>query len=115
MKVDPKGRILKPEQVLKVPGEGMPKKRSELKGDLYLIVKIQFPDDGFFKDAGALEKLKEVLPKPKPAIQAEETDEVDFEADADISGFGAGSGDPRANDAEWEDDDMPQTAQCAQQ
>lgn len=115
LKVDPKGRILKPEQVLKVAGEGMPLKRSDAKGDLYLLVKIQFPEDDFFQDNGGLQKLKEVLPKPEPPIQTEETDEVEFEADADITDFGAGSGDPRAADAEWEDDDVPQGAQCAQQ
>lgn len=116
MKVEPKGQILRPEQVLKVAGEGMPKKRSEVKGDLYLMVKIQFPDDGFFKNDDALKKLKEILPKPGPPIKAAEVDEVEFEADADITNFGAGSGDPRAGDAGWEDaDDMPQGAQCAQQ
>ena len=115
IKVDPQTQILKPEQVLKVRGEGMPKKRSDAKGDLYLLVKIAFPEDGFFTDAGSLAKLKDLLPKPEPPIETELEDEVDFEADADIGELGAGSGDPRAGDADWEDDDGPQAAQCAQQ
>lgn len=116
MKVDPKGQILKPDQVLKIPGEGMPKKRSDEKGDLYLVVEVKFPEDGFFSDDASLAKLSELLPKPEPLIPADDVDEVEFEANADLEDFGAGSGDPRAG-AEWEDDEegMPQGAQCQQQ
>lgn len=112
----PNGEILKPDQTLKVEGEGMPVKKSQSRGDLYLNVEIEFPDNGFFKDQAVLEKLREILPKPGPAIEADEIDEVEFETDADMDGFGAGSGDPRAG-AQWEDedDDGPQGAQCAQQ
>lgn len=117
VKVEPKGQILRPEQILKVHGEGMPHKRSDHKGDLYLEVDIKFPEDGFFRDDAAVEKLRSALPKDDtPDIKAEEVDEVDFETDADIEGFGAGSDDPRAG-AQWEDEDGegPQGAQCAQQ
>ena len=78
------GKVLRPGQVLKIPGEGMPKKRSDEKGDLYLVVKIEFPEDGWTKDEGAFSSLQNILPKPKPAIEATEVDELDFEADADI-------------------------------
>jgi len=109
-----KGEILRPEQVLKVMGEGMPVKRSDAKGDLYLVVKIEFPEDGWLKDA-AIKRIREVLPGPGPPIQTEVTDEVEFEKDADLDDFGAGSGDPRGG-SEWEDeDDEDHAPQCAQQ
>jgi DnaJ homolog subfamily A member 2 len=62
----------------------MPLKKSDLKGDLYLVVKIEFPDDGWTEDTTALEELKKILPKPEPAIEATEVDEVEFDSDADI-------------------------------
>lgn len=106
---------LTPGQVLKIEGEGMPVKRSEEKGDLFLTVKIRFPEKGWLqKQKGVEEKLRETLPKPAKPIQVEEVDEVDADFHASMEEFGAGSGDPRAG-AEWEDDDEPQTAQCAQQ
>jgi DnaJ family protein A protein 2 len=80
----PPGKVLRPGQILKVAGEGMPLKKSDLKGDLYLVVKIEFPDDGWTEDATALEELKKILPKPEPAIEATEVDEVEFDSDADI-------------------------------
>jgi len=114
----PAGKILKPEEVLRVKGEGMPIKKSSEKGDLYLMVKIKFPEDGYIKDEATVAKLKELLPKNNAARSGkapEEVDDVDFEADVDLDEFGAGSDDPRAG-AEWEDEDEGQgAAQCAQQ
>ncbi|KAL3417715.1 DnaJ protein-like protein [Phlyctema vagabunda] len=114
----PQGKILRPNQVLKVPGEGMPHKKSDLKGDLYLVVKIEFPEDGWSTDDAAFSSLKKILPPPGPKIEATEVDEVEYTDDADIEDFGAGSGDPRGA-AGWEDDDEDDDeggqAQCAQQ
>ena len=110
-----RGEILRPEQVLKVMGEGMPVKRSDAKGDLYLVVKIDFPEDGWLKDDAASKRIREVLPGPGPPIRTEITDEVEFEKDADLDDFGADSGDPRGG-SEWEDeDDEDHAPQCAQQ
>jgi DnaJ family protein A protein 2 len=81
----PNGKVLRPGQVLKIPGEGMPMKRSDAKGDLYLQVDIEFPEDGWLKDDAALQKVKDALPKAKPSEEkhdeVEEVD-VDFEAPA---------------------------------
>ncbi|KAI9709445.1 MAG: hypothetical protein M1820_003205 [Bogoriella megaspora] len=111
----PQGRVLKPEQVLKVTGEGMPLKRSDQKGDLFLIVRIKFPEDGWLNDKSEFEKLKELLPKPSPPKITDIIDEVEYDSDATLEDFGAGSGDPRAG-GEWEDDDEDgEGAQCAQQ
>lgn len=113
----PRGKILQPGQVLKVEGEGMPMKRGEDKGDLYLVVKVEFPEDGWLKDDAAYESLVKLLPGPAPEIQADEVDEVEYDDDADLDEMGANSGDPRYGEG-WEDDngsDAGAQAQCAQQ
>lgn len=103
--------------MLKIPGEGMPLKRSDAKGDLYLVVEIEFPEDGWLKDEAAIKRVRDVLPAPEPEEEKpEDIDEVEFEWDADPEEFGAGSGDPRAG-GEWEDDDDDEAGgpQCATQ
>jgi DnaJ homolog subfamily A member 2 len=80
----PRGKVLEPGQVLKVAGEGMPQKRGDAKGDLYLIVKIEFPEDGWLKDDTAYEPLQKLLPGPPPKIETEEIDEVEYDEDADL-------------------------------
>lgn len=79
-----RGKILRPGDILKVPGEGMPMKRGDAKGDLYLIVNIAFPEDGWLKDDAQYESLQKMLPDPPKAIDATEVDEVDYESDVDI-------------------------------
>jgi len=110
-----KGKILRPDQVLKVQGEGMPVKRTDTKGDLFLVVDVKFPADGWIQDPESITKLQSLLPNPAPLIETEEVDEVSHDPGATIEEFGAGSGDPRAG-AEWEDEEeQGQGAQCAQQ
>ncbi|KAI9671478.1 MAG: hypothetical protein M1831_004387 [Alyxoria varia] len=125
----PSGQVLTPDQVLKVPNEGMPIKRSDARGALYFAVKIEFPKDNWLAVTGDTERsaqqLRNILPKAQSAelkqktanvAKYEEVDEVDFVKNSNLEDFGAGSGDPRAGGG-WEDDedeDMPQ-AQCAQQ
>lgn len=118
----PEGRVLRPDEILKIPGEGMPIKKSDAKGDLYLSVKVNFPQDGWLKDQAAVDRVKSVLPPPpeikyKPGETPEIVDEVPFEVVDSLDGFGAGSDDPRAAGAEWEDDEDDEAggAQCAQQ
>jgi DnaJ homolog subfamily A member 2 len=107
------GQILRTGQVLRIPGEGMPHKRSDTKGDLYLTVDIQFPPDGFLADPKALEQLRTILPPPPPPVDADEIDELDYEPDASMEDFGG-----RDAAGGWEDEDDegngPQP-QCAQQ
>lgn len=112
-----KGRVLKPKQVIKVTGEGMPYKKSDMKGDLYLLVHIKFPEDGWLNDESAIQKLQELLPKPDPPILADTVDEVDYDESASIEDFGAGSGESHGAGG-WEDEDDEDgdgTPQCAQQ
>lgn len=113
----PNGNVLRPGQVLKVPGEGMPMKRSDARGDLYLVVDIEFPEDGWIKDDQVIQKIRDALPPPEKSDQPEpeEIEEVAVDFGADVDDFGAGSGDPRAGQ-EWEDDDDEEGGpQCATQ
>jgi DnaJ family protein A protein 2 len=112
----PKGKILRPGQVLKLAGEGMPIKRSDAKGDLFLTINIEFPEDGFFIEKNQTESIRNLLPGPGPQIAATDVDDVHFEEVEDLEEFGAGTDDPRA--AHWEDEDeegMEGGPQCAQQ
>jgi len=78
------GRVLKPDQVLKVSGEGMPYKKSDARGDLYLVAKVQFPESGWLKDGDDMRRLRELLPRPPKAINANTVDEVDVEEAKDL-------------------------------
>ena len=110
----PNGKVLRPGQVLKVAGEGMPFKKSDTKGDLYLVVDVEFPEDGWLKDDKAVSKLQSILPKTAiPAIEAETVDEVEFD-EADLDDFGGVDGED-GGDA-WEDEDEEGGQhQCTQQ
>jgi len=117
----PQGKVLRPDQILKIKGEGMPYKRSDEKGNLYLTVRVQFPEDGWLKDEASVEAVRSVLPQPKQEAKPGETpelvDEVDFETVDNLDAFGGDSDDPRAG-AEWEDENDMHAgggAQCAQQ
>ncbi|RMZ78482.1 hypothetical protein DV737_g3879, partial [Chaetothyriales sp. CBS 132003] len=107
------GHILRPGQVIKIRGEGMPIKKSDAKGDLFLIVDVDFPDDGFFAGRDDdLDKLRALLPGPPPPItDVDEVDAVDFE-EADIDDIGGAEA-----KNEWEDDDggHGEQAQCQTQ
>lgn len=116
----PQGKVIRPDEVLMIRGEGMPLKRSDAKGDLYLTVSIKFPEDGWLKSEAAVERVRAVLPADEALSggdigTTEQVDEVDFEVVDNIDGFGAGSDDPRAG-AQWEDEDAGgEPQQCAQQ
>lgn len=107
------GDVLSPGQVLKVPGEGMPMKRGDERGDLYLVVNIKFPDQSWKPNPEVLEKLKELLPKPDAPIQADTVDEVDYDPKGDLDEFGAK--DAHGGSAWEDDDDEGEPAQCAAQ
>lgn len=108
-----KGQVLSPGQVLKVPGEGMPIKRSDSHGDLYLAVNVKFPDEKWKPSAATLERLKEVLPKPDPAIQADTVDEVEYDPKASLDDFGAA--DTHGGSAWVDEEEGDEPAQCATQ
>ncbi|KAI9852202.1 MAG: hypothetical protein M1838_001438 [Thelocarpon superellum] len=113
----PAGHVLRPDQILKVAGEGMRHKRSDARGDLYLVVKIAFPADGWLTDETSLDTLRGLLPPPAPLIEADAVDEVEFDPQANPEDFGTDPSHPRGSAWVDEDDDDAGhgTAQCAQQ
>lgn len=109
-----RGHILRPGQVLKITGEGMPHKKSELKGDLYLKVLVKFPEGGWPQDDATITKLRQLLPEPEKPITAETIDDVEYDEEASMNDFG---GDGPTGEA-WEDVDDDEDGggePCAQQ
>ena len=110
-----KRRVLTPGQVIKVAGEGMPHKKSALKGDLYLVVHVKFPEDGWLQDDGIATKLQELLPKPETLILADTVDVVEYDETASLDDFGAGDGSGGGAWVDEEDDEEGGHPRCAQQ
>ncbi|KAI9683141.1 MAG: hypothetical protein M1829_005932 [Trizodia sp. TS-e1964] len=113
----PRGRVLRPDQCLKIAGEGMPRGKSDIKGDLYLVVEVQFPEDGWTTNSSDFEQLANILPSPSTPIRADTVDEVEYE-ESSIEDFGGTSGDPRGGSAwldEEDDEESGNGPQCAQQ
>ena len=109
----PIARVLKPGQVIKVENEGMPYKKSDLKGSLFLVVNVKFPDYKWLEDHQGLHKLKELLPKPEKPISAEVVDEVTYDGNAELEEFGT---EEDGGGACWVDEDEADGhTQCAQQ
>ena len=108
----PKTRVLKPGQIIKITGEGMPYKKSELRGDLYLVVRVMFPEYDWLQKNGILQQLKELLPKPEKPVKADVVDDVTYVESASLENFGASTSENEA----WNDDnDGGNGPQCAQQ
>lgn len=108
----PNAHVLEPGQVIKVVGEGMPHKKSELRGDLYLVTKVKFPEYGWPQDKQVLAKLRELLPTSGSSIQVDVVDDVTYDETASLDEFGAGI----EGEEGWIDDDGEESEpQCAQQ
>ncbi|KAL9103093.1 MAG: hypothetical protein Q9163_001833 [Psora crenata] len=103
-------RVLEPGQVIKIPGEGMPHKRSDVKGDLYLTVHVMFPEYGWLKQNQAISGLRELLPKPEKLIEADIVVDVEYDESADMEGFGVSE----EERGDWKDEDEG-GVQCQQQ
>ena len=109
----PANGVLRPGQTVKIEGEGMPIKKSVDRGDLYLEVDIEFPEDDALQDSDVTSKLRELLPKPEPPIKTETVDGVSLDLEADMQDFGGTNG---GHDSAWEDEeDQDGAPQCAQQ
>ncbi|KAF5382067.1 hypothetical protein D9615_004286 [Tricholomella constricta] len=135
----PPGKIIKPEDSIVLRGEGMPiYKRRQEKGDLYVILSIEMPDEQWLKtiDHKALESLlppkrnnPEPLPETVVEVDYEESDIVDVRSrsfpasdnffDQFVPQFGGDE------EEDWEDEDeyeeyghgmgMGQEPECRQQ
>ena len=73
------GDVLRPSQALKVPGEGMPIKGKDTKGDLYLTSNILFPENGWLKTPAMRQQLKMLLFNNVPPKLANTEREVEYE------------------------------------
>ncbi|KAK2740116.1 hypothetical protein FQN57_006231 [Myotisia sp. PD_48] len=109
------GDVLRPNQILKIAGEGMPIKRHDTRGDLYLTIEVEFPKNGWASDPAVLNQLRGLLPEAnQPKIEADTVDEVKYDSNANPQDIG--STDDQGNSA-WVDDDEGEEvgAQCATQ
>ncbi|KAF8473997.1 hypothetical protein BDZ91DRAFT_770378 [Kalaharituber pfeilii] len=117
----PRGKVLYQGQILKITGEGMPFKKGENRGDLYLTINVELPSEEWLSCPGNVERLGELLPKPtgKP-LEVDFVDEVEFDPDASMDTYGehdayGGSAWVDAQDEDDDDEDDDEGPQCAQQ
>lgn len=91
----------------------MPHKRGDSRGDLYLKVDVKFPENGWVGEK-TLEKLRDLLPGPGPAVNGSPVDDVQYDSHANLDDFGAEDG---HGGSAWEDDDDEGAGapQCAAQ
>lgn len=99
-----------------VPGEGMPSRGNPfVKGDLYVMFTVEFPDDGDLKP-DQVEALRKVLPGSAMAVEYDpDTAEIAHLELADVKNFGKG-GAQTTNQAYDSDNEEggPQQVQCQQ-
>lgn len=99
-----------------VSGEGMPSRGNPfVKGDLYVLFRVEFPDDGDL-NTEQIESLKKVLPGAAMAVEYDpDTAEVAHLEHANVRNFGKGGaqGNGQAYDSDNEEGG-PQQVQCQQ-
>jgi DnaJ family protein A protein 2 len=99
-----------------VAGEGMPSYGNPfVKGNLYVLFTVEFPDDGELKD-DQVEALKKVLPGAAMAVEYDpETAEVAHLEHADVKNFGKGGAAGHGSTYDSDDEEGgPQQVQCNQ-
>lgn len=80
----PTGKVLRPNQYLKIKNEGFPIKGSSKKGDLYLKLNIEFPPDFWFSEKSELQNVLNILPTSNAAKKNKTLDDVDIEDEEKI-------------------------------
>lgn len=98
-----------------VRGEGMPSKGNPfVKGDLYVLFRVEFPSDGEL-DESTVSALKKTLPNPAMAVDYDEDEDEIVHLDAaDVKNFGKG-GAASTNDAyDSDDEEGPGNVECRQ-
>lgn len=75
----PTGKVLRPNQFIKIANEGFFIKGSRFlaRGDLYIKVNIEFPNDFWFSEKSELEKVKNILPT---AVKTKQANEIDIDS-----------------------------------
>ncbi|KAI8332298.1 hypothetical protein BC941DRAFT_462980 [Chlamydoabsidia padenii] len=114
----PAGKVIKPNMVKRVPHEGMPVyKRSDDRGDLYIVFDVAFPDDDFTTLAN-INTLKSLLPQQSTSSPADKEHDIIDECsltDGDLDAFGATQQSRNAYDDDSEDEHAGGGINCAQQ
>lgn len=114
----PKGKVIKPGMVKRVPHEGMPiYKRSSDHGDLYIQFDIAFPDDDFI-GLDQLSTLQSLLPQVPDNKNNTKNHEIIDECSlipGELENFGAGQQSRNAYDDDSEDEQVGGGINCAQQ
>lgn len=115
------GEVIRPESaggqpfVKKVSGEGMPSKGNPfVKGDLYVLFTVEFPQDGEFSNE-IIDVLKKTLPNPKMDVSYdEETAEICHLDGADVKNFGKGGASAQESNHDSDDEGGQQGVECRQ-
>ncbi|PFH34118.1 putative DnaJ family chaperone [Besnoitia besnoiti] len=116
----PPDTVTKPEAVQIIKGEGMPQQKNPfLKGDLFIVFEVEFPEHVSEADA---KKLSQILPKPAEAVMVNEDDpnvEIHIAEPIDPDDLRTRQQTQRTGEAYEEDDDDEhpgqQRVQCRQQ
>ncbi|EPR61126.1 putative DnaJ family chaperone [Toxoplasma gondii TgCatPRC2] len=116
----PPGTVTKPDAVQIIKGEGMPQQKNPfLKGDLFIVFEVEFPEH--VSDADA-KSLSQILPKPTEAVMVSEDDphvEVHVAEPVDPDELRNRQQTQRSGEAYEEDDEDEhpgqQRVQCRQQ
>ncbi|KAF9946475.1 hypothetical protein BGZ72_000292 [Mortierella alpina] len=113
----PAGSVIRPGDVKKIIGEGMPHfKRPIDKGDLFITFEVEFPKDNWAA-AGSLKSLEALLPARGPTpIEPELVDHCTLEA-GDMEDYGSNAHTGNAYDSDEDEDDHGHGGagvQCAQ-
>jgi DnaJ family protein A protein 2 len=99
-----------------VPNEGMPSRGNPfVKGDLYVLFTVEFPDDGDLQ-SDQIEGLRKLLPGAAMAVEYDpDTAEIAHLEHADVTNFGKGgaTASDQADDSDGEGAG-PQNVQCQQ-
>ncbi|KAG0001241.1 hypothetical protein BGZ65_003663 [Modicella reniformis] len=111
----PAGSVIKPGQVKKIIGEGMPHyKRPIDKGDLNITFEVEFAKDGWATTA-SLKSLEALLPNRSSVPMEPELVDHCTLADGDMENYGAQTHSGNAYDSDDEDDEgQGPGVQCAQ-
>ncbi|KAK3823518.1 MAG: hypothetical protein J3Q66DRAFT_332091 [Benniella sp.] len=112
----PSGSVIKPGQVKKIVGEGMPHfKRPMDKGDLYITFEVEFPEDGW-ATMTKLRSLEDLLPgRGETVMEPELVDHCKL-TNASMDDYGAHQKQGNAYDSDDDDDEDGRGpgVQCAQ-
>lgn len=97
----PNGKVLRPNEYIKIKGEGMPIKQEKkswfsanpTNGDLYIEIEIEFPSDNWYLEKNDILKIKNILPNDlnnknnngNPTINEDSLPEANIEIISDFS------------------------------